>query len=185
MIIDISDDKDLITLMGEAPHEVQTVRNSLTAEIPNAYMLKKLKSVKNTKRTFMTDYNQCPTGLWLEVIKICKKWNFNVSFTPLMQDYINQYNLGYNLFKNYVDKTFEGAVNEKGYPFKPYDYQIEAAYKLIKFQKCCGEISTSAGKTLISFIMFKYLFDVAKVKKILYVVPSIDLATQSAEKYEL
>lgn len=185
MIIDISDDKDLITLMGEAPHEVQTVRNSLTAEIPNAYMLKKLKSVKNTKRTFMTDYNQCPTGLWLEVIKICKKWNFNVSFTPLMQDYINQYNLGYNLFKNYVDKTFEGAVTEKGYPFKPYDYQIEAAYKLIKFQKCCGEISTSAGKTLISFIMFKYLFDVAKVKKILYVVPSIDLATQSAEKYEL
>jgi len=62
-------------------------------------------------------------------------------------------------------------------PFKPYDYQIKAAYTVIKYKKCCGEISTSGGKTLISFIIFKYLMDVAGVKNLLYVVPSVDLAT--------
>ena len=75
-------------------------------------------------------------------------------------------------------------MNEKVEKFKPYDYQIEAAHRLIKYKKCTAEISTSAGKTLISFILFKYLFDTQSVKKILYIVPSVDLATQSIDKFQ-
>jgi type I site-specific restriction-modification system R (restriction) subunit len=56
---------------------------------------------------------------------------------------------------------------------------------LLKYKKCCGEISTSGGKTLISFMIFKYLMDVQQIKNILYIVPSVDLATQSAEQYEI
>jgi CRISPR/Cas system-associated endonuclease/helicase Cas3 len=79
--------------------------------------------------------------------------------------------------------TFNGAecpdkdIPGKMVPFKPREYQIESAYKLIKYRKSSGEISTSGGKTLISFMIFKYLIDCCYAKKILYIVPSVDLAT--------
>ena len=88
------------------------------------------------------------------------------------------------MFKKYVDNTFADAYDDKGVRFKPYDYQIEATHKLLKYKKCTAEISTSAGKTLISFILFKYLFDTQAVKKILYIVPSVDLAKQSINKFQ-
>jgi CRISPR/Cas system-associated endonuclease/helicase Cas3 len=47
---------------------------------------------------------------------------------------------------------------------------------MLKYKKCCSEISTSGGKTLISFIIFKYLIDVENINNILYIVPSVDLA---------
>lgn len=140
--------------------------------------------MQNTKRKFIDEYGRVPLGLWVHVLKTAQAKNINVQLSLEMQQYIQQFNLGYDLFKKYVDNTFRGALNEKGEKFKPYDYQIEAAHRLIKYKKCTAEISTSAGKTLISFILFKYLFDTQSVKKILYIVPSVDLATQSIDKFQ-
>ena len=110
--------------------------------------------MQNTKRKFIDEYGRVPLGLWVHVLKTAQAKNINVQLSPEMQQYIQQFNLGYDLFKKYVDNTFRGALNEKGEKFKPYDYQIEAAHRLIKYKKCTAEISTSAGKTLISFILF-------------------------------
>lgn len=136
-----------------------------------------------------------PVGLWLLVLQFCKECNIQYNLTPGFSAYINQFQLDYNYFKNYVDTTFAGAeapvLDKDGHetgeykPFIPHEYQIKAAYNLLKYRRACGEISTSAGKTLISFIIFKFLVDTAGTDKILYIVPSVDLATQSAEKYEL
>lgn len=134
-----------------------------------------------------------PIGLWLSVLQFCKQYNIAANLSEKLTAYINQFQLDYDIFKAYVDNMFEGAempiydendVFIKNVPFRPHKYQIKAAYTLLKYRKSCGEISTSAGKTLISFIIFKYLID-SGAKKILYIVPSVDLATQSAEKYEL
>jgi len=184
MRIGITDNEEYMVLEFANEYERNIITTSLTAEIPNAYMLKKIKSIKNTERKFIDDYGLVPIGLWAYLIKTCKTCNLAVELDPKLSAYITQFHLDYNEFRKYVDDTFKGAKNEKGKPFKPYEYQIEAAYKLLKYKHCCGEISTSAGKTLISFIIFKYLIDVKKAKKILYVVPSVDLAEQSAEKYE-
>lgn len=186
MTIDIDDSMMLMVVTSNYPVELNILLEELTCEMNNAYMLKKIGSVKNTARTFFDQLTQTiPIGLWIEVLKICKRRDIHFDLTPAMTDYINQYQFGFDLFKKYVDKTFDGAIDiDKGHPLKPYDYQVTAAYNLLKYRFCCGEISTSAGKTLISFIIFKYLVDIEKVNKILYIVPSVDLATQSAEKYE-
>jgi len=147
----------------------------------------------NTERCFINEYGMVPIGLWLEVLQFCKQYNITANLTDNMTNYINQFQLDYQAFHIYVDEMFKGAEapiydddgQVEGYmPFKPHEYQIKAAYTLIKYRKACGEISTSAGKTLISFIIFKYFVDMG-VKKVLYIVPSVDLANQSAEKYEL
>ena len=191
--IDITYDNQYLVCNSDYPYELQLLKNFLTREISNAWLLKKKMPYINTERCFMNEYGMVPVGLWLEVLQFCKQFNISANLTENTTNYINQFQLDYQAFPIYIDDMFKDAKmpiydtdNEiEGYKaFKPYEYQIKAAYTLLKYRKACGEISTSAGKTLISFMIFKYLIDMG-VKKILYIVPSVDLATQSAEKYEL
>lgn len=186
MNIDITDDMLYMQLISpEYPMEIQQMEYALTVELPDAFMLKKMGVTNNTNRKFISEYGLVPLGLWLYVLKIAKERNIYVNLLPAMQNYIAQFQPIDEIFKKYVSSTFRGAKTPDGSSsFKPYEYQIEAAAKMLRFKKCCAEISTSAGKTIISFIMFKYLFDVVKVKKILYIVPSIDLADQSIDKFQ-
>jgi superfamily II DNA or RNA helicase len=46
-------------------------------------------------------------------------------------------------------------------------------------------MSTSSGKTLMSYILFKYMIDVLKLKHILYITPNTTLTTQTSEKFIL
>ena len=50
-----------------------------------------------------------PVGLWLEVIKIAKKYNIYLEFSQTLQTYLNTFQLNYEQFKAYVDRTFNGA----------------------------------------------------------------------------
>lgn len=184
MKVDITKDNKYFVISSNYIFELNVIRNAFTREIPNAWMLKKVTSIVNTDRCFINDYNMIPVGLWLEIIKVAKKFNIAMEMTPSAQQYLSQFQLDKETFKQYIDDLFEDAKDQNGNQFKPYDYQIEAAYTILKYKKTCAEISTSGGKTLISFIIFKYLIDVCGVSNILYIVPSVDLATQSAEKYE-
>lgn len=184
MQIDITYDNQYFVLSSDYIFELNVVRTALTREIPNAWMLKKITSIQNTDRCFMNNYNMVPVGLWLEVINVCKQNNIQVQFSDKALEYINNFKfIDYNDFKNWVLELFKGAKNNKGNDFIPYDYQIEAAYKLIKFRKSCVEISTSGGKTLIAFILFKYWYEVMNIEHILFVVPSKGLVKQSNEDF--
>ena len=193
MQIDITYDNQYLVCNSDYPYELQLLKNFLTREIENAWLLKKKMPYINTERCFINEYGMVPVGLWLEVLQFCKQYNIPANLTENTINYINQFQLDYSAFHVYIDEMFKGAEAPvydtdgeiEGYkPFKPHEYQIKAAYTLLKYRKACGEISTSAGKTLISFILFKYFVDMG-VKKVLYIVPSVDLANQSAEKYEL
>lgn len=185
MIVDITSDEKYLSLSSLSKLENSQLEISFTRDMDNAWLLRKIAPYMNTKRSFFnSEYKLIPTGLWLYLVKVCKKFNLELKFSDNFKKYIDSFNLDHDQFFKYVNDLFKGAKTEEGKPFKPYDYQIEAAYKLLKYKKCCTEISTSGGKTLISFILFKYLVD-HNHKNILYIVPSVSLAEQSAEKYEL
>lgn len=190
MKVDITFDNKFLILGSDYPFELNILRKELTRELSDAWILKKTKPYLNTERCFMNEYGMIPIGLWLELMSLSKKYNIFLDLTDNAAQYLNQFFLDFNLFKQYIDIMFKDAEMPlkdqpgKFVPFKPRDYQVKAAYSLLKYRKCCGEISTSGGKTLISFIIFKYLIDIFPKNKILYIVPSVDLATQSAEKYE-
>lgn len=182
--LDITDDEKYLVIRSCNQLEINQIRVSLTKELPNAFIIKKSSPWIPTTRSFINEYGMIPIGCWLIFLNICKEYNFAVELSDALKKYLNSFNLDFNQFKAYVDDLFEGAEDKDGNAFKPYDYQVEAAYNLLKYRNCCSEISTSGGKTLISFIMFKYLHDVVGMDNFLYIVPSVDLATQSAEKYE-
>lgn len=72
----------------------------------------------------------------------------------------------------------------EGSEIKPRDYQIEAAYNILKFRNCLSELATSAGKTLISFMVVSYILEKQKASRILFIVPNVSLVVQASEDFQ-
>ena len=77
-------------------------------------------------------------------------------------------------FKRYVDNW--------GMSINPRDYQYEAAYKILCNRQSLSQLATRAGKTLIAYIVFRYMLEHG-AKKILMIVPSIQLVKQGVEDF--
>jgi superfamily II DNA or RNA helicase len=115
-----------------------------------------------------------PSGLWMELSDIAKKYNFPIEIEGLRNLF---YDIDGQEFKEYVNKKFEGSS------MPPRDYQIESAYKILKHRLCISELATSAGKSLIVFIVFSYLLDNKINKRCLMIVPTINLVIQAFEDF--
>ena len=121
-------------------------------------------------------------GLWREALKGCKEIEvpFNIENKedfPINRDVTLEKVREFcsEFFKNHKVKTKEG----EWIPFKPYDHQIDAAYKILKNRYCMAEVATSGGKSLIiSIVMFYTLKKIKTDAKFLIIVPSITLVTQ-------
>lgn len=186
LTIDITEDTKFLYLMSPFIQEFNMVKAAFIREVKNAWFLRKKSKFIETKRCFITELGYMPIGLWLDLIQYCKENNIQCNFTPKAAAYISSFNeLKKDDIFDYTNKIFEGAKTEKGKDFTPRQYQIEAVYTLLKYKKSSAEISTSAGKTLIAYILFKYLYEKLNCKRILYIVPNAGLTGQSQEKFEL
>lgn len=108
-------------------------------------------------------------GLWQTI------WKFfvdnNIEYDGLDQE----------RFKNTIKHTFEEfkeIVDSWGMPFKLRPYQYEAAYNILKWKKSCSVLATRAGKTAIAYTCFRYAKEYMGVRRMLMIVPSIDLVKQ-------
>ena len=128
---------------------------------------------------FLYKYNQptgdtvyyCSIGLWQEIYKFFKQ--NNVPFDGLLE---NQ-----DFFKRKIQHSFEefkNIVDSWGLKYTPRPYQYESAYKILQWKQSVSELATRAGKTLIAYMIFRYCVEYLGAKRMLMVVPSIDLVKQ-------
>ena len=117
-----------------------------------------------------------PSGLWSEVFEIGEKYKIEIEIIGL--DKIIDGELTLIEFTEWANEFF------KDKELQPRDYQIEAAWKIVKFRFSCLEIATSSGKTLIAFIVLAYLKNVRGIDKFLMIVPNTTLIIQGAEDFE-
>lgn len=125
---------------------------------------------------FMSKFNKIPSGLWNEVKLIAEEFGFEFELEGL-DDYINS-EFEKEKIVSWCDRIFVDS------DIKPRDYQIDSAYKIIKYQRSVSEIATAAGKTLITYITNSYLKSEMGFKKFLVIVPNISLIEQTADKFE-
>lgn len=119
----------------------------------------------------------CSAGLWVEIHNFFaqKGW-------PLKEDVIdNQFK--YTPF-NLTKAQFKELVLSWGLNLTPHDYQIEAAWLILKYRISLSELATRAGKTLIAYIVFRAAKEVLGAHKILMIVPSIHLVKQGVKDLE-
>jgi superfamily II DNA or RNA helicase len=187
MELKVSDDNRFLIVTDATKLELEQLEFSFTKKVDNWWIIKKKmeqqgKSVGwGGEIKFMDRYNRIPIGLWLQVINISKEYKFQV--TIVGQEHLVDTSFDPQDFRDWVFDYFANAKFENGEEFFPYDFQITAAINAIKYRFCVEEISTSGGKTLISFMIFKYLLDKKKIKKMLYIVPNVDLVGQSADGF--
>ena len=77
-------------------------------------------------------------------------------------------------FRSYVD-NWHMSIN-------PRDYQYEAAYKILCNRQSLSQLATRAGKTLIAYMVFRYMLENGS-RKILMIVPSIQLVKQGVADF--
>lgn len=113
----------------------------------------------------------CAIGLWQEIYLFFKK--NDIPFDGLLDHS--------EVFKRNIPHTFEQfkeIVDNWGLKFSPRPYQYEAAYKILNWKQSVSELATRAGKTLIAYMIFRYCIEYLGAKRILMIVPSIQLVTQ-------
>ncbi len=125
-------------------------------------------------------HGKISVGFWAEVVRFSEKSKIEVEIDGLEELFDN------TIVEEDINKLCD--VFFKNSKISPTDrpYQIHAAYKMLKYKYCIGELATSAGKTLIAFIIFAYLHhkrEISKDKKLLIIVPNKSLIDQIADEW--
>lgn len=176
MKLKITEDKKFMMVVETTELESAQMEYSLTKKVENYFIMKKKMPHWDGEVKFIDMYGRIPVGLWNEVKKISAKYMIPLEIDGLSSIFNNSFNK--EEFKKWVNEYFVESPK-----IKPRYYQIEAAERILKYTNCVEEISTSGGKTLIAFMIFKYMYDVLGIKSMLYVVPNLNLVTQSEEKF--
>lgn len=176
----ISDDKQwLILTQFQNEVEKKQIEISLTKKIHNFYFHPLVKKK-------LWDGNICfvekrgpfwrvPIGLWREVFEIGKEFNIEIVIEGLSELILSDLSL--EEFQAWVAGFFEDKE------ITPRDYQIEAAWKIVKYRYSVSEIATSSGKTLIAFMILAFLKHKGWIRKFLMIVPSSNLVFQGHDDF--
>jgi primosomal protein N' len=176
MELSLTENKQLLRIDSATEMELEQLNISLNRRI-ESWRFNPLvkKGLWDGYISYIKDDKWIPAGLWREVMNICKQY-------------------GYELNLNNITEIFDKDINQEKFTkwsldffekseIKPRDYQIEAAFNILKFKRCLSELATSAGKTLISFLTVAYLLEKEKAKKILFIVPNVSLVVQASEDF--
>lgn len=176
MEISLTENMQLLRIDSASEMEIEQLNISLNRRVENwrFHPLVK-KGLWDGYISYIKEDKWIPAGLWREVMNICKEY---------------RYELKINGITNLFDKNIQAEPFEKwaidffdGYKLTPHDYQIEAAFNILKFRKCLAELATSAGKTMISFMTVAYMLEKQKAEKILFIVPNVSLVVQATEDF--
>lgn len=111
----------------------------------------------------------CSIGLWQTIYKFFKE--NNVEFDGLDES-------KFKLALPHTFEEFKSIVDSWNLKYKPRPYQYEGAYKILQWRRSCSVFATRAGKTLMSYLIFRYAKEYLGVRRILMIVPGIDLVKQ-------
>ena len=179
------DDQWLILLESSEDVEKKQIEISLTQKIHNHFFHPLVKKKIWDGSICFVDkkgpFWRIPIGLWKEVMDIGSKYGMEIHIEGLER--IIKSDISLEDFTKWVNDFFEGGIG--GDPNKmPRDYQIETAWKIIRYRYSVSEVATSSGKTLISFIIFSYLKTMGLVRKVLMIVPNTNLVFQDNDDFE-
>lgn len=115
----------------------------------------------------------CHSGLWKTIYDWCGEHSITINGIDNKFKYTD-FNLTLEQFQKYIDNW--------NLSLSPYDYQVKAAWMILKYRQSLSELATRAGKTLVAYMVFRYMLENG-AKKILMIVPSILLVKQGVEDF--
>lgn len=152
--------------------EFRQIEIYFTKQVKNAWLYK--KKGWNGDIVFFYKSKFLSTGLWGELVRMGKEHNIPVEINGLERLFSD---VTEEDFRSWVSEFFEGAEKT------PREYQIDAAYKVIRYSLSTQELATNAGKTLIVFMVFAYMISKGLATNFLMVVPNTNLILQAVDDF--
>ena len=123
----------------------------------------------------------CVRGLWYEIKSWCKKNNISCTGVYKISDYGKP---DKEPDKSFQLSDFDMTLEEFDEYIKSWNlnlelrpYQVKAAWTMLHYKQSMSQLATRAGKTLIAYVIFRYMLEHG-AKKILMIVPNINLVRQ-------
>ena len=154
------------------PHVFQELSEHFTFDVPGAKFMPQYRSKywDGKIRLFSPHTGEIYVGLLDKVVSWANKWDYQVEFednkfygTPFEENEM----ISYEGVKDYMTRISK---------YKPRDYQIEAVYDALKYNRKLLISPTASGKSLMIYSVVRYFAE--RNKKILLVVPTTSLVEQ-------
>lgn len=175
MKLHIDETKKYLVIDSCTQQEYNQLCISYNKEVKNARFSPNYKNGSwDGKINFLTG-KFLPASTYQYLFNLCKEFGFNCEIEGLESLWDN--NINFEDFKEWCNEFFKN--DEK----KPRYYQILASFNILKYKRCCISVATGGGKTFIMFIVFAWLFIHRNIKKIVMVVPKIDLVLQPTQDW--
>lgn len=181
MIFTVTPDMRYMKLSDEiSDKEMKTLKKFFTRKAVNFFFDPRYKNgAWDGYDSFIHD-GYIAIGLWRELRNFMVQHNYPVRIDGLERMF--NLSLTQTEFDEFVSATLAGtSVTELRW------FQSPCAYNILKYRYCMAELATSAGKTLISYLVAAYLKKTGQVdsdNKFLMIVPRSDLVGQTADKFE-
>lgn len=170
----------LLEILDADDREIKQVNKSFTRQIEGWNFKKgKIKGGWDGWVSFVYKDRFIPFGLWRELIEVGKKFDFEVTFENSSS--LKPLNIDFEEFREWSIELFNG------HKITPYEYQIKAAWNIIRWKHSMSEMATSSGKSLILFLVYAYLRNrvLEPQDKVLVIVPNISLVDQLSDDFEI
>jgi len=176
MVFELIQEDNILNLLSATEIEMAQLALTFERESPNARWDPRVKKgLWSGKINYLKRGRYLPSGLWGELIDMCKQYNFPLEIKGIERKFDNS--IKFEDFNTWVETSFKNSERQ------PREYQIKTAYDIIRYKSCLAELATSAGKTLIVYMIIAYLLESQKSKKILVIVPTVDLVVQSNDDF--
>ena len=124
----------------------------------------------------------CLTGLWKEIKDWCAAHNIICNGLYNLTEYGKQ---DKEVDKHIICTKFNESLEDFTEYIKSWNlnlelrgYQYDAPWKILHYKQSMSELATRAGKTLMAYVIFRYMLEHKLAHNILMVVPSISLVKQ-------
>ncbi len=179
MLVKLSPNKHFLQVVDCSDLEFKQLQYSFRKKIKNWKFHPQVKrKIWDGYISYMDSAGRIPVGLWHELKTVCKEYGFTLQ----LEDF--------DLFKSpFTKEDFSEWVeatsffDKYGEKIEPRDYQIASVWSILKHKLSISEIATSAGKTLIIFMVMEFLRSRGLLNKMLIIVPSISLIIQTYEDF--
>lgn len=157
-------------------------------------------SILDSKLNLIPKYMYLPTytGMKIPTIFLYKnkpgiRWAYSGLWKTILDQCPNEIEI-----QSYIDSDFKyfsetqtlslsaftEEISKWNLNISPRDYQIHAAYLILKYRQGLFQLATRSGKTLIAYLVFRWLLDHHIVNNCLLVVPSVQLVLQGVEDFK-
>jgi len=171
--------KNEVYLKVEAePHIHQELSEHFTFDVPGAKFMPQYRSKywDGKIRLFSTHTGEIYVGLLDKIVSWAKKWDYTIEFkdnkfygTPFEENEM----ISYEGVKDYVTRISK---------HKPRDYQIDAVYDALRYNRKLLISPTASGKSLMIYSIVRYFAE--KDLKILLIVPTTSLVEQMFKDFQ-